>query len=313
MNNTGKTRTWAIAATIAAIIFLAAFLVVLITGNRSQRNASDSEENLQPTEQVIWDTTALNEEIKEEATQEEETPSTEIPANTEPESDHDETETSVSYQEITDQINAGNIADGEMNEIPEDTGPYVIIAWENMLAKMHVDADIVFFGDSITKQSDFQKYFPDRLVLNLGLGGETIKGSLLRASMIKTVTPEKIFIMTGVNSLRDYNFEECKKDYETFLDMVIADNPSTDIYVQSVLPTADWFHNSLPCSIETTLSFNAAIKDMAEIRGIPYIDLYSLYEKDGQIDPLLASDGVHPDVEHGFDIWAETIEPYIYD
>ena len=37
---------------------------------------------------------------------------------------------------------------------------------------MHLDADVVFFGNSITRASCFDTYFPDVSICNLGYGGE---------------------------------------------------------------------------------------------------------------------------------------------
>ena len=51
---------------------------------------------------------------------------------------------------------------------------HALLAWENCLEKLDYDADVVFFGDSITYQSDFQH--PGLKIVNLGYSGDTLSG-----------------------------------------------------------------------------------------------------------------------------------------
>lgn len=69
--------------------------------------------------------------------------------------------------------------------------------WRNCLEQMDVNADIVFFGDSITRNFDFRRYFPGYIILNLGIGGDNILSMSERTNMISSVHPIKIFIMGG--------------------------------------------------------------------------------------------------------------------
>lgn len=221
----------------------------------------------------------------------------------------DEVLEGIQSETITDQISAGDIT----GFAQEDAEEIVISAWNNMIEKGDITAEIVFFGDSITKNGDFKEYFPDKDIINIGLGGETLSGAIKRTAMIQSLHPEKVFIMSGVNSLRDYNLHECIEDYRQLLDQIISENPESSIYVQSVLPMVSWMQDYLPCSLKTIKAFNRAISDLAEERNLTFINLYKLYEKNGQIDPELSEDGVHPKITHGYDAWAEAIEPFIYE
>jgi len=208
-------------------------------------------------------------------------------------------------------MNAGDITQAWMDH---DDREVVLHAWNVSLRKLDYDADTVFFGDSLIMRSDFGRYFPDKKIVNLGCGGDTIKGACQRAEMTGILRPEKIFIMCGVNALRNNNLDECVSDYDEMLDLIEAANsPDTEVYILSILPVAGWIQTYLPCSRETAVSFNESLKSLADEHGMEYIDLYSLYEKDGQIDPDLTFDGVHLEHDHGYDVWADAIRSCIYD
>ncbi len=187
-----------------------------------------------------------------------------------------------------------------------------ILAWDNCLQKMGYDADIVFFGDSITRDSDFGKYFDEQKIVNLGLGSDTIVGMIDRIPMVVSVMPEKIFLMGGINGLNDDNIDDCAKSYAELLDKLHSALPNAEIIVQSVLPIAfkNETANTNICHNTSIEQFNEKIRAIASDRNIDFIDLYSLYYLDGEMNPALTRDGVHLHPE-AYDLWADAIRPYI--
>ena len=81
---------------------------------------------------------------------------------------------------------------GIMKIDPTKRGDYWCLqGWTNTLEKLHLDVDVVFFGNSITRGSSFEKYFPDVSICNLGYSGDNTDGMLLRVNQIKAVNPER--------------------------------------------------------------------------------------------------------------------------
>lgn len=68
---------------------------------------------------------------------------------------------------------------------------------------MDYDADIVFFGDSITRGDQWRDAFPEETVVNLGRSGASVIGMTNRVDMIASVKPEKVFLIGEINSLTD--------------------------------------------------------------------------------------------------------------
>lgn len=189
---------------------------------------------------------------------------------------------------------------------------HAVLAWENCLDKMEYDADVVFFGDSITYESDFGRSFPGISVVNLGYSGDTLSGMISRIPMVKAVNPEKVFVLGGINGLTDSNIMQSAEKYEQLILQLRQALPTAQIYLQSVLPVAKDKEVTLTniCHNTTIVQFNVRIRQLAEKYELTYIDLYSLYVADGQLDPLLTTDGIHLQKD-AYARWETAIKEYI--
>ncbi|MBO7119021.1 MAG: hypothetical protein J6W03_01720 [Bacteroidaceae bacterium] len=69
----------------------------------------------------------------------------------------------------TNYINSKLQVLGIMKTDPAKSGDYYCIGgWTNTLEKLHLNVDVVFFGNSITRGSSFEKFFPNVSICNLG-------------------------------------------------------------------------------------------------------------------------------------------------
>lgn len=185
-----------------------------------------------------------------------------------------------------------------------------VSAWKNCLKKLNYDADVAFLGDSLTRDSDFQKAFPNQRIVNLGYSGDTLLGMTQRIPMLQAVSPEKVFVLGGINGLTDHNLEMSLKQYDTLLSTMKESLPEADIYVQSVLPLSKEKERSLFCHNNTIQAFNEQLKKIAEQYQLTYIDLFSSFVKDGHIQPDLTVDGVHLTAA-GYKMWTDGVSKYL--
>lgn len=109
-------------------------------------------------------------------------------------------------------------------------------AWTNSLRQMNAKADIVFFGDSLTYYGDFSSVFPDKVVCNLGLRGDTLVGMFQRVDQVKQLNPILIFLMAGINDLSERSLVDFSKDYEQLVREIILQVPEGKLVLQSILP-----------------------------------------------------------------------------
>ena len=170
--------------------------------------------------------------------------------------------------------------------------------------------DAVFFGDSITADSDFGEYYPGLSIVNLGVYGDTLEDLQRRVKQVRAENPARIFLMGGINSLRDGNLDACLADYRALLDALREACPEAKIIVHSVLPVGADIESLLGCHNDTVRAFNTGLRFLAAEYGCSYVDLFSAYAKDGALDPALTRDGVHLNF-NAYSPWAEAIAPYL--
>ena len=193
---------------------------------------------------------------------------------------------------------------------PRNRGDYWCIrGWTNTLNKLSYDADVVFFGNSITCGGNFQDYFPDIKICNLGYPGDNMDGMMFRIGQVKAVTPEKVFVMAGINGLKYQTEEVFERKYQCMVDSIIKVVPQAEIYLQSILPVNHSMRRG-GTSSEKIIKSNETIARIANRSNCIYVDLWSLYEKDGEMPKELTRDGVHLFPE-AYDRWAEEIKKYI--
>ncbi len=189
----------------------------------------------------------------------------------------------------------------------EDNAQY--IQRESMFEMCPVrKADIVFVGDSITARGEWQEFFPDQVVLNRGIDSDVTEGVRNRLSVIIEAQPEKVFLMIGINDLRQgIPLETTLEHYGQVLDSLTAALPDCEVYVQSVLPV----HSSTGIPNADVQALNASIRELAIEHDITYIDIYSLLaDEDNDLPKAYSVDGVHMTGE-GYGIWIEALKPYV--
>lgn len=165
--------------------------------------------------------------------------------------------------------------------------------------------DLLFFGDSITADSNFGEYFPERSVVNLGVYGDTLEDMLARVDAVQAANPRRIFLLGGINCLRPDNVERCVEQYRELLDALRAACPDAKLCVESVLPVGKELDPDGSVN-DAVRRFNAALEPLAQEKGCDFADLYAVYERGGVLDPTLTRDGIHLNFT-AYGPWADCI------
>lgn len=186
---------------------------------------------------------------------------------------------------------------------------WILESWKSSLDAMDYDADIVFFGDSITRGGQWTDAFPEENIVNLGISGDSIRGMTNRVDMVASVTPEKVFLLGGINSLTDRNCGDIIEQYRALLENFKAAIPDADLFVQSVLPIS--MEKEKDCADNDVIAaFNEELEKLASEYGATYIDIHGLYTLNGSMNPELTKDGIHLKPE-AYNLWYETISAYV--
>lgn len=180
-------------------------------------------------------------------------------------------------------------------------------SWNNCINKLNMQADIVFFGDSETAGGDFEKAFPNIKSINLGYIGEDTKGMLRRVDVIAAVKPKKVFLMAGINGLKNQTMSDFEYWYTVLVDSIQSAVPDAELYVESILPVT---RCSDYCDNAKIREANAILRHLANERNIPYVDLYDAYVKDGALPDGMSYDGLHL-TPGAYCIWYHMIASHI--
>lgn len=175
--------------------------------------------------------------------------------------------------------------------------------------------NVILVGDSITEGFDVSKWFPDRRILNRGIGADVIGNSLPaedKRGVLKRLdesffdlAARDAFVMIGINDLgAGHTPDQVEAGYRTLLDRVKRVSPRLRVHVQSILPTRDEYakHNA------NVVDCNKRLRKLAEEFGYEYLDLHSLMTDDkGDLRRELTADGLHINAA-GYAIWRTEID-----
>ena len=178
-------------------------------------------------------------------------------------------------------------------------------AWTNTLRQMNAKADIVFFGDSLTYYGDFSSVFPNKVVCNLGLRGDTIQGMIDRVDQIKLLEPQMVFLMAGINDVSNSTPKQFEELYRGLICKVFDVVPKAVLFVQSILPVNSIYF-TLSCHNNQIKDYNQIIKSIANSINVPYMDVYSHLVEDDQLPSELTKDGIHLQPK-AYQIWRDII------
>jgi len=167
---------------------------------------------------------------------------------------------------------------------------------------------LLFIGDSLIENFDWQERFPKNVVYNMGVSGETVDGLYARIEVVYSQIEEAdaVFIMSGINNIAmgDRTFVPV---YRKVVRGLKEHYTSSRIFVQSLLPVLfPWISN------DEIREMNRQLKKMAEEEHVIYLDIHSLFleEKVKPVKAYLMDDGVHVS-EKGYSVWSGEIEKYL--
>jgi lysophospholipase L1-like esterase len=166
------------------------------------------------------------------------------------------------------------------------------------------EVDVAFLGDSLTDGYDVKKYYPQYLVSNRGIAGETTIGLEERMQVsLYDLKPKVAVMLIGANNM-DTMFD----NYESILLGFQENMPNTKIVLLSLTSmSGEWGKKNQLAAYN-----NVKIKMLAEKYGYEYVDLYSalLNLDSGEIYPEYTTDGGHL-TRDGYEVLTAKITPAI--
>ena len=166
------------------------------------------------------------------------------------------------------------------------------------------EVDIAFIGDSLTDGYDLNVFYPEYLVSNRGIGGETTHGLLARLDVsVYQLKPKVIVMLIGAN-----NFKTMFDDYEELIIGIKRNLPETELVICSLTSMGkEWGKNNQLAAFN-----NVKIKAYAEKHDCYYVDLYTplLNIETDEIYSHYTTDGGHLTKE-GYEVLTSNIKPVL--
>jgi len=171
--------------------------------------------------------------------------------------------------------------------------------------------EIVFLGNSITENGDWNELFKNKNIVNRGIGGDVCFGLLNRLDEVIASKPKSIFLMIGINDIgRSVPVDVISAKIQEIIQTIQRKSPKTKLYLQSVLPINEqviWYEYMKNKSQGIVL-LNEKLKAMAAKENIRYLDLYSRFaDESGQLIPAYTADGIHLSAE-GYLHWRKVFK-----
>ena len=175
--------------------------------------------------------------------------------------------------------------------------------------------NIVFAGDSITEYFPIHELLSSDLALyNRGVHGINSLHLLEHLdSQVLNLSPLKVFLLIGVNDLKNRRPEEVYQTIKTIIERIQEQLPKTQIFLLSVFPM-----NESPEFVRTpSLRNNASISQLNKLleqlasQQVKWLDLHDLLcDESGQLKHDWTIDGLHLTVE-GYRVIAKVIQTYL--
>jgi lysophospholipase L1-like esterase len=183
-------------------------------------------------------------------------------------------------------------------------------AWEQSIVRLKFKPEIVFMGDSITCESNFQKMFPEKDIMNIAVVGYSVRDMLSLVNAVWAASPKKVFIMGGINGLKTHNTTSTAETFRELTDKIRELIPNAEIYIESVLPVSE-SKEDYACPNTAIDEYNLYLKAIAEEKGYIYIDVNSSFKDErGKLKEEYSRDGIHLKPE-AYKVWEEAIKEYI--
>ena len=168
------------------------------------------------------------------------------------------------------------------------------------------EVDVAFLGDSLTDGYDLKSYYPEYVVSNRGIGGETTHGLEERLKVsVYDLKPKVVVMLIGGNNL--------KTMFDNYEDILVGlkDNlPNTKVVLLSLTAMGqDWaYKNEIACYN------NVKIKLLADKYGYTFVDLYThLFDLEtNELYSEYTIDGAHF-TSKGYEVVTDIVKPVLDD
>ncbi|MCU0549366.1 MAG: SGNH/GDSL hydrolase family protein [Leptolyngbya sp. Prado105] len=173
-------------------------------------------------------------------------------------------------------------------------------------------ADVIFFGDSITDLWDLSTYFPNQSYTNRGISGQTTPQMLVRFRPdVINLHPKVVTLLAGTNDIAgNTGHTTIEQIQDNFMSIAeLAKLHQIRLILASILPVSE--ERSITRPLSKIQALNTWIIKYCQTNNLIYLDYYSsMVDERGYLRSHLSEDGLHPN-STGYQIMARLAEEAI--
>lgn len=156
---------------------------------------------------------------------------------------------------------------------------------------------LVFFGDSITEGTDWNRLLKKRHIINMGLPGNTTVGFLQRLNKVVALYPKRVFIMGGINDI--YSGEHAVSVYKNLTTIV---QKLLEANITPVVYSTLFVSNEFSDMNREVAHLNSLLKEYCHKQNIVFINLNEKLSKSSVLIREYSYDGIHLN-RRGYEVW----------
>lgn len=175
--------------------------------------------------------------------------------------------------------------------------------------------DLLFMGDSITDnwrsrgKNVWDKFYAPRHAANFGIGGDRTQHVLWRIENgeLDGIDPKVIVLMIGTNNSNSDSADHISEAVEKIVAEMHQKCPKSKILLLAVFPRNK--PTDKPEQLETIRKVNERIAKLDDGKTVTFLDINHVFlGADGKVPAEIMPDFLHPN-EHGYQLWADAMEP----
>lgn len=183
-------------------------------------------------------------------------------------------------------------------------------------------SDAVFIGDSRTEGFVLQTGIQTTAYVHKGLTvasaytAKVIRQDGEDLSVMEALARtryNRVYLMFGINETGWISNDIFISDYKQIIDDIKAQNPSAQIYIQSVLPVSEAVSDSGGYVRNDKIAeYNKRLEQLATDEGVTFVNVAEAVSTDGVLPDDAATDGIHLDKEY-CEKWLSYLEAHTLD
>ena len=175
----------------------------------------------------------------------------------------------------------------------------------------HSKNDVIFLGNSITANTNWNELLEMPNAHNRGISGDITYGVLERLNEVINGRPKKVFILIGINDItRNIPDNNILANYERIIKRIKTGSPNTKIYFYTLLPVNKTFTQlkNQDNTDKHIYAVNEGLKKITEKEKITLIDIHTPFmDAEGRLKKELTPDGLHLNAD-GYQLWKKILK-----